>query len=72
MERSPIEIRFLTRLRAIVKERKLSGIAVAKMSGLSRERYRYLLLGKVSASLYSMDRICNALGLDPSAMIEEE
>jgi transcriptional regulator with XRE-family HTH domain len=59
-------------LREIVKERKLSILSISKMSGLSREHYRYLLLGKVSVSLYSMGRICNALGLDPSAMIEEE
>lgn len=72
MERSPIEIRFLTRLSEIVKEKKLSGLAVAKMSGLSREHYRRLLLGRISVSLYSMDRICNALGLDACSMIEEE
>jgi len=72
MERSTLEIRFLTRLRGIVKERKLSGCAVARMSRLGRTHCRQLLLGKVSISLYSMEKICNGLGLDPSAMIEEE
>lgn len=72
LSRSPIELLFLTRVREIIKEKGLSGWAVARMSGLSREHCRQLLLGRINISLYSFDRICRALGLDPSAMIEEE
>lgn len=72
LSRSPIEMLFLTRVREIIKEKKISGWAVAKMSGLSREHCRQLLLGNINISLYSFDRICRALGLDPSAMIEKE
>ena len=71
LSRSPIEMLFLTRVREIIKEKKISGCAVARMSGLSREHCRQLLLGKINISLYSFERICRALGLDPSAMIDD-
>ena len=72
LSRSPIEMLFLTRVREIIKEKGLSGWAVSRMSGLSPEHCRQLLLGRVNITLYSFERICRALGLDPSAMIEEE
>jgi len=72
LSRSPIEMLFLTRVREIIKEKGLSGCAVSRMSGLSDEHCRQLLLGRVNITLYSFERICRALGLDPSAMIEEE
>ena len=70
LSRSPIELLFLTRVREIIKEKGLSGEAVSRMSGLSPEHCRQLLLGNINISLYSFERICRALGLDPSAMID--
>lgn len=63
---------FAGNLQALVKQRNISYRHLSSLSGVARNHLDYVKNAKIGLTTYTIERICNALGVEPSAMLEEE
>lgn len=62
---------FANNLRELMKKRNLGYKSLADMSGMARTHVLSVKNAKMGLTTYTIERICNALGVEPSAMLEE-
>jgi len=71
LNKSNLENIFITNLRNVLQEKRMTIVYLVQISGVAESHLGDILRGKSKVTLYTMDKICHALGLDPSAMLEE-
>lgn len=62
---------FAKNLRAVMQQKGISGYELADKAGMARTHLGYVRNSKMGLTTYTIERICNALGVEPAAMLEE-
>ncbi len=62
---------FAKNLKSLMKSRGMTCVQFTSESGISRTHLCSIRNAKMCLTTYTIDRICKALGVEPSAMLEE-
>lgn len=60
----------IERIEEIRTERKISQMLLCNMTGISRSNFYYIISGKVSPTLETLDRIADAMGVSLSELFK--